>query len=169
MGPKKFSAVALVSVKIFSQLKDWDVNICLLPVSQAQKQRSHPEWWHLAQRVYAKSAFASILWMQKWYKDCEANAGYADFPGVSGASNVWLPKDSQRIWAGSYKGKDWKHLVCCLFQAQQPCNLTLKCYLSCAMQESQKSESKQSLQPHGRPLPRWRESHRICDLKCPAG
>ena len=35
----------------------------------------------------------------------------AEFPGVVGASDVWLPKDSTRIWTGSYKGKDWKHLV----------------------------------------------------------
>lgn len=24
---------------------------------------------------------------------------------------VWLPRDSDRIWTGSYKGKDWKYLV----------------------------------------------------------
>jgi len=39
------------------------------------------------------------------------NVLYAEFPGVVGASDVWLPKDSTRIWTGSYKGKDWKHLV----------------------------------------------------------
>ena len=32
---------------------------------------------------------------------------------------VWLPSDSDRIWRGSYKGKDWKHLVCTPTQA--PC------------------------------------------------
>lgn len=24
---------------------------------------------------------------------------------------MWLPKDCDRIWRGSYKGKDWRHLV----------------------------------------------------------
>ena len=23
----------------------------------------------------------------------------------------WLPKDSERLWRGSYKGKDWRYLV----------------------------------------------------------
>jgi hypothetical protein len=23
----------------------------------------------------------------------------------------WLPKDSPRLWRGSYKGRDWKYLV----------------------------------------------------------
>ena len=24
----------------------------------------------------------------------------------------WLPLTSPRLWRGSYKGKDWRHLVC---------------------------------------------------------
>ena len=30
--------------------------------------------------------------------------------GSSGGP-FWLPRDSERLWRGSYKGKDWRHLV----------------------------------------------------------
>ncbi len=63
--------------------------------------------------------------------------GCADFPGVLGASNVWLAKDSHRIWAGSYKGKDWKHLVRPLILSPQTADLAsslliLSCARDCA-------------------------------------
>lgn len=31
--------------------------------------------------------------------------------GSEGAQPFWLPKESDRIWHGSYKGRDWKYLV----------------------------------------------------------
>ncbi len=31
-------------------------------------------------------------------------------PGCGGTP-FWLPRDSERLWRGSYKGKDWRHLV----------------------------------------------------------
>lgn len=31
--------------------------------------------------------------------------------GSEGATPFWLPKESDRIWHGSYKGRDWKYLV----------------------------------------------------------
>lgn len=24
----------------------------------------------------------------------------------------WIDRSSERIWSGSYKGKDWRHMVC---------------------------------------------------------
>ncbi|KAK9796653.1 hypothetical protein WJX73_009834 [Symbiochloris irregularis] len=34
-----------------------------------------------------------------------------EFPGLDGQQGpLWLPSTSDRIWRGSYKGKDWKHL-----------------------------------------------------------
>jgi hypothetical protein len=39
-------------------------------------------------------------------------SGAADVPGCPDHSEpFWLNKDSDRLWRGSHKGKDWKHLV----------------------------------------------------------
>ena len=42
----------------------------------------------------------------------------AEFTGFEEQTGpLWLPKDSDRIWRGSYKGRDWRYLVplpaCC--------------------------------------------------------
>jgi hypothetical protein len=36
-------------------------------------------------------------------------AEFTGFEEVSGT--VSLPRESDRIWSGSYKGKDWRYLV----------------------------------------------------------
>ncbi|KAK9830353.1 hypothetical protein WJX72_011216 [[Myrmecia] bisecta] len=52
---------------------------------------------------------------KKWYrarllKD-NNNRVLIEFAGFEQESApVWLPKESDRIWRGSYKGKDWRHL-----------------------------------------------------------
>ncbi len=53
---------------------------------------------------------------RKWYR-CRTLKSTAarvqlEFGGFeSSAAPFWLPTDSDRIWRGSYKGKDWRHLV----------------------------------------------------------
>jgi hypothetical protein len=38
--------------------------------------------------------------------------GAAEFTGFEEQTgSLWLPKDSDRIWRGSYKGRDWRYLV----------------------------------------------------------
>ena len=35
----------------------------------------------------------------------------AEVPGMENMSKLQLPLNSDRIWRGSYKGHDWRHLV----------------------------------------------------------
>jgi len=43
-------------------------------------------------------------------KPCPLPVEFTGFEEVSGT--VSLPRESNRIWRGSYKGKDWRYLVC---------------------------------------------------------
>ena len=36
--------------------------------------------------------------------------GGAEFTGLEDAGPIWLPQDCERIWRGSYKGRDWRYL-----------------------------------------------------------
>lgn len=53
-----------------------------------------------------------------WYRarilKTEKERVFVEFTGFEDGSLVkpfWIRKDSDRIWTGSYRGKDWKHLV----------------------------------------------------------
>ncbi|KAK9861745.1 hypothetical protein WJX84_011530 [Apatococcus fuscideae] len=56
-----------------------------------------------------------VLKGSKWYRGrLLRDSGARVFIEVSGleepAMQEWLPKDSERLWRGSYKGKDWRYL-----------------------------------------------------------
>lgn len=57
-----------------------------------------------------------VRYNRKWYR-CRTLKSTAarvqlEFGGFESApAPFWLPTDSDRLWRGSYKGKDWRHLV----------------------------------------------------------
>ena len=45
------------------------------------------------------------------YRASETLIECAEVPGMENMSKLQLPLNSDRIWRGSYKGLDWRHLV----------------------------------------------------------
>ena len=58
-------------------------------------------------------------WAEWAWRVC-ARAEFTGFEEQTGPLN--LPRDSDRIWRGSYKGKDWRYLVCSPSARGYTCN-----------------------------------------------
>jgi hypothetical protein len=55
--------------------------------------------------------FGNAWYRAKLMKDVGARV-MLEYQGFSHEGGpFWLPKDHPRIWRGSYKGRDWRHLV----------------------------------------------------------
>lgn len=59
--------------------------------------------------LISSCALCSVTGMLSRSARCLVRAEFTGFEEVNGS--IPLPRESDRIWRGSYKGKDWRYLV----------------------------------------------------------